>query len=100
MTQQEKSKFRKTKKWQAFRKRLQYHYQKDYLTHKPLRAGWNAHHLCMKEEEYEQLGLDRLIPLNKQSHKFIHFVYTYYNKDPEVLDRLAEIMQRMKELNS
>lgn len=99
-TAKNKAKFRRTKIWQAFRKKLKYFYKSlDALTLKPLRSGWAAHHLSMKEEDYCNLGTDRLVPVNKMSHRLIHYCYTYYKDDPEFLGRLEQILQKMKELN-
>lgn len=99
-TAQAKAKFRRTKIWQAFRRKLKYHFKGyDALTLKPLRPGWAAHHLSMKEDEYTILGTDRLIPLNKMSHKVIHFLWTYYKDDPTIIDRLELILSNMKKLN-
>ena len=33
------------------------------------------------------------------THKFIHWLYVYYVKDPAIIDRIKAEMERMKEIN-
>lgn len=42
---------------------------------------------------------ENFIPLNSKSHDCIHFLFDYYRKDPAILDRLKNILDRMVELN-
>lgn len=95
-----KAKFRQSKKWKCFRKDLAAYYDKlDALTNKSLRPAYSAHHLCLKEDEYENISFERLVPLNKTSHRVIHYLWQYYKDDKSILDRLKDIMQRMEDLN-
>lgn len=99
--QKNKSKFRRTSKWLSFRSKLKYYYKSlDALTNKPLRAGWAAHHCCMRDEEYENITVDRLVPLNRTSHKVIHYIWNYYKDDPAIIDRLITILKTMEKLNN
>lgn len=103
MTTKERARFRATKAWKDWRKRIKELWNgKDALTGKPLRRGWNLHHLDMNHDEecYTDLSNEsRFLPLNRESHDTVHFLYTYYRKDPDILDRLEDILQMMKNIN-
>lgn len=98
--EREKKRFRQTKTWKEFRERLRKSIKKDYLTGKPLRGKFELHHLDLNQENYQVLDEENFIPLNSRSHSTIHFLYSYYLKDPFILDRLKIILDRMKEINS
>ena len=73
-----KSKFRKSPEWKNFRKHMADLYDnKDAITGKPLRKGWNLHHLDMSVENYQDLDEDKFIPLNKATHELIHTAFRY-----------------------
>ena len=95
-----KAQFRQTKVWKEFRKRI-FNKQdgKDIITGKKLYKGFNCHHLDMSAENYDQLIEENFIAVNKQTHDALHFLFRYYQKDPTVLDRLKEVLDRMNELN-
>jgi hypothetical protein len=44
--------------------------------------------------------MKRFMPLNKKTHEIVHEVYKWYKKDPSVLDRLKETLDKMKEYTS
>ena len=101
MTSKEKTAFRQTKVWKDFRKLKRETDCKDALTHKKLSSHFNLHHLDLHPENYKDLSNpDNYACVNHKSHDCIHFLYTYYKKDKEVLNRLKEILDRMCELNS
>lgn len=93
-----KSNFRRTSKWKKFRK--SYDGETDTLTQSKLKKGWNLHHMCLDETQYENLS-DRsnFIPLNKSSHECVHFLYRYYKKDKDILKRLEDILLKMSLLD-
>lgn len=95
-----KAKFRQTKEWREFRKRI-FDKQdgKDVITGKKLYKGFNCHHLDMSAENYDQLIEENFVAVNKTTHETIHALFRYYQKDPTVLDRLKEVLDRMNELN-
>lgn len=95
-----KAKFRATKVWNEFRKRI-FDKQdgKDIITGKKLYRGYNVHHLDMSAENYDQLTEENFIAVNKQTHETLHFLFRYYQKDPTVLDRLKTFLEKMNELN-
>lgn len=95
-----KAKFRTTKAWKEFRKRI-FDKQdgKDIITGKKLYKGYNLHHCDMSAENYDKLIEENFIAVNKQTHEALHFLFRYYQKDPTILDRLKTILDRMNELN-
>ena len=94
-----KEKFRATKVWKDWRKHLKETRKVDALTNKPLYKGFQVHHLDMREENYQILTEERFVTLNTMSHDCIHFLFRYYEKDPEIIKRLEDILIRMKEMN-
>ena len=95
-----KAKFRQSKEWKEFRKRI-FDKQdgKDVITGKKLYKGFNCHHLDMSAENYDQLIEENFIAVNKTTHETIHTLFRYYQKDPNILDRLKTVLDRMNELN-
>lgn len=73
-----KAKFRRSVEWKNFRKHMADLYDnKDAITGKPLRKGWNLHHLDMSVENYQDLDEDKYIPLNRATHEMLHQVFRY-----------------------
>lgn len=100
MTTKEKNQFRHTKVWTDFRKSKRESDCKDALTHKKLTSQFNLHHLDLNPDNYKDLSdPDKFLCLNHNSHDCIHFLYTYYRKDPSILDRLKEILDKMVKIN-
>lgn len=95
-----KTKFRQTKEWKEFRKRI-FNKQdgKDIITGKKLYKGYNLHHCDMSAENYDKLIEKNFVAVNKQTHETIHTLFRYYQKDPTILDRLKTVLDRMNELN-
>ena len=95
-----KAKFRQTKEWKEFRKRI-FDKQdgKDVITGKKLYKGYNVHHCDMSEANYDKLIEENFVALNKQTHEVLHFLFRYYQKDNTILDRLKTVLDRMNELN-
>lgn len=91
-----KSKFRQSKEWKEFRKRMfEKQGGKDTITGKKLCRGYNVHHLDMSAENYDQLIEENFVALNKQTHETLHFLFRYYQKDPAILDRLKTVLDIM-----
>ena len=95
-----KSKFRQTKEWKNFRKRI-FDKQdgKDIITGKKLYKGFNCHHLDVAVENYDQLIEENFIALNKQTHEALHFLFRYYQNDKDILEKFKEVLDKMVELN-
>lgn len=95
-----KAKFRRSSKWTSFRRKLKYKRKVDELTLRPLYVKWNLHHIRMDEKYYEDLSDESMFAcLNKQTHAFIHWIFTYYEKDEAIIDRLKELLKKMKDNN-
>ena len=95
-----KAKFRQSKEWKEFRKRMfEKQDGKDIITGKKLYKGFNCHHLDMSAENYDKLIEENFIAVNKTTHETIHALFRYYQKDPTVLDRLKTFLEKMNELN-
>ena len=91
-----KAKFRRSVEWKNFRKHMAYLYDnKDAITGKPLRKGWNLHHLDMSIDNYQDLDEDKFIPLNKSTHEMLHQVFRY----SYAIDKLVYYVQKMEEIN-
>ena len=71
----------------------------DAITLSKLRKGANLHHRNLNEKEYENLREDWFLPCNNLTHKVIHWLWTYYQKDEGIIDRLKKEMELMKEIN-
>lgn len=73
---------------------------KDLITLKPLRKGFQIHHMNLDEKQYQNLREDWFLPCNNLTHKVIHWLFTYYQKDEGIIDRLKAEMEKMKEINT
>ena len=100
-SQKKKTNFRKTVRWKRFRLAMKNKAGGlDYITNKRLLKNWNLHHLDLDETHYDDLSNeDNFIPLNKQTHEFIHWLWRYYADDVTVVGRIVEVMEKMKQLN-
>lgn len=95
-----KKAFRQKKIWKTFKHQMNVKDKGiDRLTGRKLLRGYELHHLDLRPENYSVLNEDNFVSLNKMSHKVVHFIYGYYEKDRGVLDRLKEILDKMIELN-
>ena len=91
-----KAKFRRSPEWKNFRKHMAELYDnKDAITGKPLRKGWNLHHIDMSVENYKDLCEDKYIPLNRASHEMLHQVFRY----SYAIDKLVYYVHKMEEIN-
>ncbi len=96
---EQKKEFRKTKEWREFSKSLKTERKVDALTLAKLRKGSLCHHLDLNPDNYRELDPANFECLNMKSHDVIHFLYNYYKKDPEVLNRLKDILHKRILLN-
>lgn len=98
--QKKKRNFRGSKAWKqkknAERKRAG---NVDEITLKPLRKGWQLHHECLDENQYQNLKKG-FICCNNLTHKMIHWLWTYWQKDKDIIERLKSEMLRMEEENA
>ena len=99
-TQKTKKKFRTSREWKEFRKLMNAKYKgTDAITLHKLRKGANLHHRNLDESQYANLREDWFLPCNNLTHKFIHWLWTYYQKDPAIIERLKAEMEIMKTIN-
>ena len=95
-----KAKFRKTKEWREFRKRIFDKQEgKDVITGKKLYKCYNVHHLDMSPENYDSLTEENFIAVNKATHEALHFLFRYYKNDKDILNRIKQVLEKMTELN-
>lgn len=95
-----KASFRRTKTWKEWRIKIaELQNGKDAITGKKLSKMFHCHHMDMSAENYDKLIEENFIALNKQMHDTVHILFRYYAKDPSILEKLKNILDRMKELN-
>ena len=95
-----KSKVRATPAWRQLRVDIEEAQNGlDPITLRPLRKGFNVHHLDMRAENYGNLALERFAALNKSTHEMVHWLFRYYAKDPAILERLKTLLDKMVELS-
>jgi len=98
-----KEKFRKSPEWKEFRSHMAILFNhRDYITGRRLVKGFNVHHLKTDQEVESYCDISNeqnFIPLNSYCHKLLHYLFGHYKKDPTVLVRLKEILDKMCELN-
>ena len=97
LTQGEKKKFRMSAEWKKFRQRMKkITGSMDWVTRKQLTKTWNLHHLDMRDKNYTDLSdITKFMPLNKDTHEFIHWLYYLYCKDEGILLRIMSVMETM-----
>ena len=94
--QKSKRNFRNSKTWKDFKKKMKAECNGiDKITNHKLRKGWQLHHQCLEEKEYQNLKRGFLC-CNNLTHKVIHWLWTYYQKDPAIIDRLRKEMEIMR----
>lgn len=92
--------FRKTSKWKDFRMKLKKERKVDEITLRPLYKGFQLHHKRMAEDTYDDITDESVYAaLNRQTHEAVHWIFRYYQKDPEVLTRLKKLLDEMASLN-
>ena len=98
-TQKNKQKFRTTSTWKNKKKKEKVRAKNlDEITLKPLRKGWQLHHNCLDKKEYENMTKSFLC-CNNLTHKFIHWLYTYYKTDKQILFRIKKELEQMEKEN-
>lgn len=96
----DRSAFRKTKTWMDFRKaKIEEQNNLDPITLKKLSRTANCHHMDLHRRNYDKLIPENFVVHNNKMHSLIHDLYDLYVKDPEVLDRIKDELDKMSELN-
>ena len=97
--QRMKRNFRNTKAFKEYKKKKAIECGKvDKITQKPLRKNFSFHHEDLREENYTVLN-DNFLCCNNLTHKMIHWLWTYYKTDPQIVERLRAEMEKMAEIN-
>ena len=99
MTKQQKYNFRMSSKWKTFRLKLKKKFNSvDFITKQPLIKTWNLHHLDLRDKNYTCIkDTDRFLPLNEDTHQFVHWLYRIWCKDKGIITRLTHVMTEMYE---
>lgn len=97
MNKLDRRQFRRSSKWKRFRIECKIHYARlDYITGKQLRRDWNLHHLDLRVSNYDNLSdIRKFLPLNKDTHEFIHWLYNFYKQDKNILKRIESVLVKM-----
>lgn len=97
MTEAQKKKFRFSNPWRTFRLVIKKERLfKDYVTGEKLLKTWQLHHLNLDDRQYTNLTKHaHFMPLNKDTHKVIHWLYRYYKRDRYFLVRIKEVLDYM-----
>ena len=98
-SQKKKRNFRSSKKWKAFRHEIHVRQKGiDPITKKKLCKGCNLHHRNLSEDDYECIdNKDDFVMLNHATHECLHWLYRYWKKDPEILDRIKKELETWHE---
>ena len=104
MNQKDKNKFRRSKKWTDFRKKLRKERKVDALTGKALTPRANLHHMDLDEDHYTNLtNEDNFLFLNTQSHEIIHFFYGHGKNRKDwraLIAKLVELLELHDKINN
>lgn len=97
-----KTKFRASSEWKKWRHQV---FVKDngidYITGKKLISGCNCHHEDLREEHYKDLrDINRFRMLNKLTHKMLHWLYTYWIKDKDIVKRIVDVLEEMEQYSN
>ena len=76
------------------------YYGMDLISCEPLERSWNLHHINMSHKKYDDLSDEGMfIPLNKDMHQCVHYMYNFYKKDKSVADRFVHLLEQMYNVN-
>lgn len=100
-SQKKKAKFRASKKWKLFAHQVSVNQKGlDEITKSKLRKYSAVHHKDLAAEHYEDLSnINNFAYLNHETHKVVHYLYTYYKKDKDVIKRLEQMLEEMYQIN-
>lgn len=98
--EKKKNKFRRSNRWNNFRRELKRKQKVDPITGARLAPRAVCHHRDLKPENYEILSEERQVMLNPMSHDVLHYLYgdgdrRYdWRKRLEALREQCELMDR------
>ena len=95
-SQKKKRNFRQSKRWKDFRHKKNVE-QKGYdpITKKKICKGATLHHRNLNENEYDNIDNEEdFVLLNHATHESLHWIFRYYEKDPSIIDRIKEELDK------
>ena len=101
MKQNDKTKFRASKKWKDFRDEMRKEQKTDPVTGQKLTRMANLHHKDMDDSHYEDLSnKDNFVFLNQMTHKCVHFLFSKVHPKQwrERIAALTTILEEMENL--
>lgn len=103
VSQDIKTKFRRSKEWKAFRNKIKKLQKDDPVTLKPLSNTFNLHHLVVDPDQYTDISQEtHFIGLNSQTHEIIHWLWGDASKRKDwrgLIERIVKILITMDALN-
>jgi hypothetical protein len=55
----------------------------------------------LREEHYKDLkDINRFRMLNKLTHKMLHWLYTYWSKDKDIIKRIVDVLEEMEQYSN
>ena len=102
ITKTQKANFRMSAAWKSFRAKMKKKANCfDWITKQPLAKNWNLHHLDLRSANYKNISdYDRFLPLNENTHDFIHWLYYLWSKDKKILSRIEFVLCKMEDYSS
>ncbi len=103
LTQKDKHKIRNSADFKKLKQRLIHKYGSiDFITGQELVEGkMTCHHMDLNPTNYaDYSNEDNFIMLNENTHRLIHQLYNFYEKDETILEKFEKVLAKMKEINS
>lgn len=92
---------RRSREWREHRRRIAaLQGNMDIVTGRPLRKGYQCHHLNLDKSQYDVLSDEDFICINRSTHEMIHWLWRYWRTDPAVIARLGDVMSKMDIINT
>ena len=96
--QKSKKKFRDSKCWKDFRRQMYEQSGRECaVTGNRLTKLWQLHHMCMDEEQYENLKPENFVCLSWNMHKVVHALFVK-SKPKEWRKRVLNIIKILKKM--
>lgn len=103
ITQKDKHKIRNSADFKKLKQRLVQKYGNiDFITGQELVEGkMTCHHMDLDPDEYmNYTNEDNFMLLNENTHRLLHQLYNFYEKDQAILKKFERPLERMLELNA
>ena len=103
LNQKDKHKIRQSDDFKKLKRRLIEKYGEfDYITGSQLVDDkMTCHHMDLNPEHYANFNNeDNFIMLNEGTHRLLHQLFNYYEKDCSILEKFKKVMDRMLIINN